>query len=147
MITHNEEIAQMADRIIRMEDGKEVNEEQMSAISAHPNVRETGQRTVIGYISTGVFAKLPAEVSYMDQNCTKWSYATPAEGHMPEGEKEISMDTDLLETMFWFFRAHFILLPVLLTIPVFALLVFSIPSVIYRQTVRQSVVERLRGTE
>ena len=30
---------------------KEVNEEQIAAISAHPNVRETGRRTVIGYIS------------------------------------------------------------------------------------------------
>lgn len=78
---------------------KEVNEEQIAAISAHPNVRETGRRTVIGYISTGKFAKLPAEVSYMDKNCTKWSYAEPAEGHMPESEKEITMDTGSLKLL------------------------------------------------
>ena len=78
---------------------KEVNEEQIAAISAHPNVRETGRRTVIGYINTGKFAKTPAEVSYMDKNCTKWSYAEPAEGHMPESEKEITMDTGSLKLL------------------------------------------------
>ena len=51
---------------------------------------------------------------------------------------------NLLETMFWFFSARFTILPVLITIPVFALLGWSIPSVIYRQTSKQSVVERLR---
>lgn len=78
---------------------KEVNEEQADAISAHPNVRETGQRTVIGYMDTGKFAKIPAEVSYMDKNCTKWSYAEPSNGHMPEKEKEISMDTGSLKLL------------------------------------------------
>lgn len=78
---------------------KEVNEEQIAAISDHPNVRETGRRTVIGYISTGRFAKLPAEISYMDQNCTKWSYAEPATGHMPESKKDITMDTGSLKLL------------------------------------------------
>ena len=78
---------------------KEVNEEQAAAISAHPNVRETGRRTVIGYIDTGKFAKIPAEVSYMDKNCTKWGYAEPAIGHMPEKGKEISMDTGSLKLL------------------------------------------------
>lgn len=78
---------------------KEVNEEQIAAISAHPNVRETGRRTVIGYINIGKFAKLPAEVSYMDKNCTKWSYAEPVEGHMPESEQEIAMDTGSLKLL------------------------------------------------
>ena len=54
---------------------------------------------------------------------------------------------NLLETMFWFFRAHFTILPVLITIPVFAFLGFGIPSVIYHQTSKQSVVDRLRETE
>ena len=54
---------------------------------------------------------------------------------------------NLLETMFWFFRAHFTILPVLITIPVFALLGLGIPSVIYHQTSKLSVVDRLRETE
>lgn len=50
---------------------KEVNEEQIAEILAHPNIRETGRRTVIGYIDTEEFAKTPAEVSYMDKNCIR----------------------------------------------------------------------------
>ena len=78
---------------------KDVNADQIAAISAHSKVRETGLRTVIGYLDTGAFAKLPAEVSYMDANCTKWSYATPTNGHAPEKGKEISMDTTSLQLL------------------------------------------------
>ena len=53
----------------------------------------------------------------------------------------------LLETMFWFFRAHFTIAPVLLVIPVFALFGWLIPSILYRQAEKQSVVERLRAAE
>ena len=78
---------------------KDVNADQIAAISAHSKVRETGLRTVIGYLDTGVFSKLPAEVSFMDANCTKWSYASPTTGHTPERGKEISMDTTSLELL------------------------------------------------
>ncbi len=78
---------------------KDVDAEQIAAISAHSNVRETGLRTVIGYLDTGVFAKLPAEVSYMDANCTKWSYASPTTGRAPENGKEVSMDTTSLQLL------------------------------------------------
>ena len=78
---------------------KEVNEEQIAEILAHPNIRETGRRTVIGYINIGKFAKSPAEVSYMDKNCTKWSYAEPTSGHMPQNEKDIIMDTASLQLL------------------------------------------------
>ena len=53
----------------------------------------------------------------------------------------------LMETMLWFFQSHFTILPVLLTIPVFLLLGIVIPSVVYRQTVRHSIVEQLRELE
>ncbi|MDE7265884.1 MAG: ABC transporter permease [Lachnospiraceae bacterium] len=75
---------------------KEVSEEQQAAISAHKNVKETGVRQLIGVSTTGVFGKVAAEISYMDANCTKWSYATPTTGRMPESGKEIMMDTTAL---------------------------------------------------
>ena len=53
----------------------------------------------------------------------------------------------LLETMFWFFSAHFTIIPVLLALPVFTLLGYAIPAVMYRQAAKQSVVERLRESE
>ena len=53
----------------------------------------------------------------------------------------------LLETMFWFFSAHFTIIPVLLALPVFTLLGYAIPAAMYRQAAKQSVVERLRESE
>lgn len=78
---------------------KSVNEEQLAAISAHPNVKEAGVRTVIGFLDTDSFAKIPAEISYMDANTTKWSYALPTTGHMPEKANEIAMDTTALKLL------------------------------------------------
>ena len=78
---------------------KDVTEEQADAISAHPKVRAAGKRTVIGIASDGVFAKSPAEVSFMDANCSKWCYAQPDIGHMPQKGKEITMDTAALELL------------------------------------------------
>ena len=75
---------------------KQVTDEEITAISSHRNIQAVGERTNIGYIGTGVFAKVPAEVSFMDKNCTQWSFATPIEGHIPQGGKEITMDTNAL---------------------------------------------------
>ena len=75
---------------------KLVKEDEIAAISSHRNIKAVGVRTNIGYIGTGVFAKVPAEVSFMDKNCTQWSFATPIEGHIPQGGKEITMDTNAL---------------------------------------------------
>ena len=78
---------------------KEVTEEQIENISAHPKVKATGKRITIGYMDSGIFAKAPAEVSFMDDNCTEWSFATPIVGHQPQGKKEITMDTYALKLL------------------------------------------------
>ena len=75
---------------------KDVSPEQEKRIADHPRVRQTGARKVIGISTEGVFAKIPAEVSYMDANCAKWSYATPTTGRMPANGKEVAMDTAAL---------------------------------------------------
>ena len=54
---------------------------------------------MIGITVDGVFSKTPAEISYMDANCTKWSYATPTTGRMPESGKEVAMDTAALQLL------------------------------------------------
>lgn len=51
---------------------------------------------------------------------------------------------DLLENMFWFFSARFTILPVIAAIPVFALLGWLIPCVMYHHVARYSIIERLR---
>ena len=75
---------------------KQVTDEEITAIASHRNIQAVGERTHIGYIGTGVFAKVPAEVSFMDKNCTQWSFASPIEGHIPQSVKEITMDTNAL---------------------------------------------------
>ena len=78
---------------------KDVSAEQMAAISSHPMVKQSGARTIIGYIGDGAFLKKHAEVSFMDKNCTTWSYAMPSVGRMPTEAHEVSMDTKSLELL------------------------------------------------
>ncbi len=78
---------------------KDVTEEQMQAISAHKKVKAAGERIVIGYINSGVFAEDTAEVSFMDENCATWSFATPDHGRMPQSGNEITMDTKALSLL------------------------------------------------
>ena len=78
---------------------KEVTEEQIKNISAHSNVKAVGKRINIGYMDSGIFAKAPAEVSFMDDNCTEWSFAVPTVGQKPQGKNEITMDTYALKLL------------------------------------------------
>ena len=177
---------------------KDVSPEQAERIAAHPKVKAAGARKVIGITVDGVFSKTPAEISYMDANCTKWSYATPTTGRMPESGKEAAMDTAALQllgvtpelgaevtvsysitdkdqiaftvtdtftlafvlslavgplagkmlgSMFWFFEYRFTVLPVLLTIPVFLLLGWLIPCMMYDNAAKCSIVDQLRDAQ
>lgn len=78
---------------------KDVNKEQIQAIQRHKKVKNSGKRTVVGTISEDVFAKVPAEVSYMDPNMTKWSYIELEEGHAPKKDNEVIMDRKALELL------------------------------------------------
>ena len=78
---------------------KEVTEEQVLAVASHSKVKAVGKRTNIGYMGNGIFAKVPAEVSFMDDNCADWSFAEPTTGHNPESGKEVTMDTDALKLL------------------------------------------------
>lgn len=52
-----------------------------------------------------------------------------------------------LGNMFWFFTYHFTVTPILLLLPIFALLGALVPLVIYRFVAKSTIVERLRETE
>lgn len=75
---------------------KNVNEDQIAKLSAHPKVKAVGRRTVIGICTSGAFAKDYGEVSFMDDAYARWSYAKPTAGRMPKSGKEIAMDTKAL---------------------------------------------------
>jgi putative ABC transport system permease protein len=53
----------------------------------------------------------------------------------------------MLGSMFWFFEYRFTILPVLLTIPVFLLLGWLIPCMMYNNAAKCSVVEQLRDAQ
>ena len=78
---------------------KDVTDKQAEEIKGHKKVKAAGERIVAGIIAEGVFARVPAEVSYMDENDTKWSYIDLKEGREPEGEKEIILDDAALELL------------------------------------------------
>jgi hypothetical protein len=47
---------------------KDLTEQQIKEISAHPNIKSVGRRLIVGYMGEDGFAKVPAEISYMDEN-------------------------------------------------------------------------------
>ena len=75
---------------------KEVTEDQIAVLSAHPKVKATGIRKVIGLCTSGAFEKDYGEVSFMEDNTAKWSFAMPAVGRMPKTGREVAMDTKVL---------------------------------------------------
>ncbi len=75
---------------------KDVDEDQIQTLSAHPKVKAVGRRMVIGLCTSGVFAKDYGEVSFMDDNTAKWGYVLPTVGRTPKSGKEITMDTKAL---------------------------------------------------
>lgn len=78
---------------------KEVSEEQIRNISAHRLIKATGERIVVGTLYEGRFTNVGAEISFMDENCSKWSFAEPSTGRMPRDSNEITMDRGALEKL------------------------------------------------
>lgn len=78
---------------------KSVTEDQAAALSAHDRVKAAGKRITIGMMDSGAFAKVPAEVSFMDDNCAAWSFAAPTTGRLPQAGKEIALDTRALQLL------------------------------------------------
>ena len=78
---------------------KDVDEDQIAVLSAHPDVKAVGVRTVLGLATQGAFEKDYAEISYMDDNNAKWSFSQPTVGRTPKSGNEITMDTKALELL------------------------------------------------
>ena len=57
------------------------------------------------------------------------------------------MLSGVFESMFWFFEYQLIVWPIFVLIPIFTLLGFAIPRLVYRAVEKQTLVERLREAE
>ncbi|MCR5279531.1 MAG: ABC transporter permease [Lachnospiraceae bacterium] len=75
---------------------KSVTDADIEVLSADKRIKDWGIRTVIGMNTTSLFKKRSAEISYMDDNITKWSFIKLKEGHLPKAENEVIMDTEAL---------------------------------------------------
>lgn len=53
----------------------------------------------------------------------------------------------MLDSMFWFFDYRFTILPVLFVIPVFLLLGWLTPCIMFKRAAKRSIVEQLRDTQ
>ena len=52
-----------------------------------------------------------------------------------------------LSNMFWFFTYRFTIMPILMLLPIFALLGTLIPLIIYQFVAKSTIIERLRENE
>ncbi|RRD94252.1 FtsX-like permease family protein [Clostridiales bacterium COT073_COT-073] len=78
---------------------KNVTAVQKEKLLHHPKITAAGERILVGLLMQGGFSKVPAEISYMDENCAKWSYISPTVGRLPIAGNEIAMDLAALETL------------------------------------------------
>lgn len=78
---------------------KEVSEVQAKRLSEASKVKAAGERKTLGTLTEGGFSKVPAELSFMDENCAKWSYIDFEKGEAPQKENEIAMDTEALKLL------------------------------------------------
>ena len=57
------------------------------------------------------------------------------------------LTANVIENMYWFFEYHFMITPIFITAPIFALLGILLPLISYRFLSEKSIVERLREAE
>ena len=78
---------------------KDVSIDDITKLSKNKKIKEYGIRKNIGFISDGAFAKKPAEINYLDNNVSKWSYIEPTQGRLPKENNEIAMDVEALKKL------------------------------------------------
>ncbi|MBP5624898.1 MAG: ABC transporter permease, partial [Lachnospiraceae bacterium] len=78
---------------------KELTDEQLRVFEGNKHIKAFGERRIAGVSAEAPFTKQSAEISYMDDNCAKWSFIELKEGHMPQAYNEVVMDTEALKLL------------------------------------------------
>ncbi|MBP5453086.1 MAG: ABC transporter permease [Lachnospiraceae bacterium] len=78
---------------------KELSDDQVDILKENKHIKADGERRVAGICADTPFTKQSAEISYMDDNCAKWSFVELKEGRMPEAFNEVIMDTEALRLL------------------------------------------------
>ncbi len=74
-------------------------DDQIERLSSHKKIQSVGRRQTIGYIGDNGFKKKTAEISFMDQNTSTWSFINNITGRLPKEGKEIVMDEQALKIL------------------------------------------------
>ena len=79
---------------------KKLTLEQKEILEKDPLVKKAGGRMMLGKACGEKFAKVHAELSYMDETCQKGYFCTTEHGNAPkEGTKEMACDTRVLSCL------------------------------------------------
>ena len=76
---------------------KDVTPVQVEKLIKHKNIKEYGERMILGVIADDSFKNQSAEISFMDDNTAEWSFIELEEGHMPVKKNEVVMDKEALK--------------------------------------------------
>ena len=78
---------------------KRLTEEQVDELRNDELIKESGATFLVGSPKEEPFHKLWAEVRFAEENYAKFCWSLPTKGRMPSSEKEIAMDTTVLEAL------------------------------------------------
>ncbi len=78
---------------------KAVSDDELDILKENRHIKAYGERRIAGICAEVPFTKQSAEISYMDENCTEWSFVELKEGRLPEAYNEVIMDTEVLRLL------------------------------------------------
>ena len=78
---------------------KDITASQEADLLKQGDIKEYGERILLGINDDEIFQNQSAEISYMDANTAKWTFIELEDGHMPEAVNEIAMDKTALKLL------------------------------------------------
>lgn len=79
---------------------KSISEELFDEFKDDPDIKEYGDRMIVGMCAGDEFLKYHTEVSYADENYIKWGFLEPDKGELPrENTAEAAVDEDILDML------------------------------------------------
>ncbi len=79
---------------------KNITRAELYTLKDHPSINKYGIRRTLGIPTQAPFNKHRAEISYVDQNQSKWIFAEPTTGSLPqEGSLELATDKKVISLL------------------------------------------------
>ena len=78
---------------------KSIQPDQAKILANHPDVKETGESTVLGLAENKALSGKQVEIRWADKNYASHSFCMPTTGHMPENGNEAALDTLTLKRL------------------------------------------------